>query len=61
LLLHAWCAAPIVEDAVVRGAIFESKEGRHAVLAQVVVDTTGDADLIARSGAISTLTTYTTA
>ena len=51
LLLHAWCAAPIVEDAVVRGAIFESKEGRHAVLAQVVVDTTGDADLIARSGA----------
>ena len=51
LLLHAWCAAPIVEDAVVRGAIFESKEGRHAVLAKVVVDTTGDADLIARSGA----------
>ena len=51
LLLHAWCAAPIVEDAVVRGAIFESKEGRHAILAQVVVDTTGDADLIARSGA----------
>ena len=51
LLLHAWCTAPIVEDGVVRGAIFESKEGRHAVLAKVVVDTTGDADLIARSGA----------
>jgi hypothetical protein len=35
----------------VRGAIFESKEGRHAILAKVVVDTTGDADLISRSGA----------
>ncbi|MGP0091846.1 MAG: FAD-dependent oxidoreductase [Xanthobacteraceae bacterium] len=51
LLLHAWCAAPIVEGDTVRGAIFESKEGRHAVFAKVVVDTTGDADLIARSGA----------
>jgi hypothetical protein len=51
LLLHAWCAAPILEGDTVRGAIFESKEGRHAVFAKVVVDTTGDADLIARSGA----------
>jgi hypothetical protein len=51
LLLHAWCTAPIAKDGVVHGAIFESKEGRHAVLAKVVVDTTGDADLIARSGA----------
>jgi hypothetical protein len=34
----------------VRGAIFESKEGRHAVFAKVVIDTTGDADLIAKSG-----------
>jgi hypothetical protein len=51
LLLHAWCTAPIVDGDAVRGAIFESKEGRHAVLAKIVVDTTGDADLIARSGA----------
>ena len=51
LLLHAWCTAPIVEDGIVKGAIFESKEGRHAVLAKVVVDSTGDADLIARAGA----------
>jgi hypothetical protein len=50
LLLHAWCTAPIVESGVVRGAIFESKEGRYAALAKVVVDTTGDADLIARAG-----------
>jgi len=35
----------------VKGAIFESKEGRHAVFAKVTIDTTGDADLIARAGA----------
>ncbi len=51
LLLHAWCVAPIVAGGAVKGAIFESKEGRHAVLAKIIVDTTGDADLIAGSGA----------
>ena len=51
LLLHAWAAAPIVEDGALRGAIFESKEGRQAILAKIVVDTTGDADLLARAGA----------
>jgi hypothetical protein len=51
LLLHAWCTTPIVEPGAVQGAIFESKEGPHTVLAKVVVDTTGDADLIARAGA----------
>ena len=51
LLFHAWAAAPIVHGNTVKGAVFESKEGRHAVLAKVVVDTTGDADLIARAGA----------
>jgi hypothetical protein len=50
LLLHAWCAAPIVQDGAVRGAVFESKEGRHAVFAKVTIDATGDADLIARAG-----------
>ena len=51
LVLHAWATEPIVEDGVMRGAIFESKAGRQAVLAKVVVDTTGDADLLARAGA----------
>ena len=49
LALHSWAAQPIVEDGSMRGAIFESKEGRQAILAKVVVDTTGDADLIART------------
>ncbi|MDP6706308.1 MAG: FAD-dependent oxidoreductase [Alphaproteobacteria bacterium] len=51
LLLHTWMAAPIVEDGVLKGAIFESKEGRRAVLAKTVVDTTGDGDMYAQSGA----------
>jgi hypothetical protein len=50
LTFHAWAVEPIVEEGVMRGAIFESKEGRQAILAKVVVDTTGDADLLARAG-----------
>jgi hypothetical protein len=51
LMLHCWGAEPIVEDGAVRGAIFESKQGRRAVLAKIVVDATGDGDLFARAGA----------
>src|SRR5262249_46845988 len=51
LLLHAWATQPILEGNVAKGAIFESKEGRHAIMAKVVIDTTGDADLIARTHA----------
>jgi FAD dependent oxidoreductase len=50
LVLHSWAVAPILEDNAVRGAIFESKEGRQAVLAKTVVDTTGDADMLVRAG-----------
>ena len=35
----------------VRGAIFESKQGRRAILAKVVGDATGDGDLFHRAGA----------
>lgn len=51
LVFHTWAAMPIVEDGAVRGAIFESKAGRQAVFARVVVDATGDGDLFARAGA----------
>ncbi len=52
-LFHAWGAMPILEGGAVRGAVFESKEGRRAVLAHVVVDATGDGDLFHRAGAPS--------
>jgi len=51
LVYHCWAAAPLVEGGAVRGAIFESKAGRQALRAKVVVDATGDGDLFARAGA----------
>ena len=51
LLLHAWGAEPVVEGGAVRGCVFESKQGRRAALARIVVDATGDGDLFARAGA----------
>jgi hypothetical protein len=42
---------PLMSEGKVRGAIFESKAGRQAVRAKVVVDATGDGDLFARAGA----------
>ena len=50
-LLHRMCVAPIVEGGAVRGVITESKSGREAILAQRVIDATGDADVAARAGA----------
>lgn len=50
LVFHSWVAAPIVKDGAMKGVIFESKEGRQAIMAKVVIDTTGDADLLAGAG-----------
>ncbi len=50
LVFHSWAAMPVVEDGCVKGVIFESKEGRRAILADVIVDTTGDGDIFARAG-----------
>jgi hypothetical protein len=49
-LLHSWVAEPLIEGRRVRGVAFESKEGRRAILADVVIDATGDLDLCARAG-----------
>ena len=43
--------APIMEGAKVKGVIVESKQGRHAILARMTVDATGDGDVAARAGA----------
>lgn len=51
LRLHSWYSAPLVEDGRVRGAVFETKAGRQAVLADVVIDTTGDLDVAVGAGA----------
>jgi len=50
-LFHTVIVDSIVEDGAIRGVIVESKAGRHAILAKVVVDATGDADVCAKAGA----------
>lgn len=51
VLYHCWGTRPIVENNVMKGVIFESKEGRKVVLAKVVIDATGDGDLFRQTGA----------
>lgn len=51
LLLHSWAVATIQEGNEVKGVVFESKSGRQALLADVVIDTTGDGDIFAFAGA----------
>jgi hypothetical protein len=55
-MLHRQFVAPIIEDGAIAGIITESKAGREAILARRVIDATGDADVVARSGAPTYLT-----
>lgn len=50
LLLHAWGCEPVLEAGRVAGVTFQSKAGRFAVKARVVIDTTGDLDLASAAG-----------
>jgi len=49
--LHSWGTEPIMDGNTVKGVIFESKSGRQAVLGKVVIDSTGDGDLLPYAGA----------
>ena len=51
VLFHCWCVAPLVTDGKVEGVIFESKEGRFALKADITIDCTGDGDIFANAGA----------
>ena len=51
VMCHCWGTRPILEGGTVKGVIYESKEGRKAVLAKVVIDATGDGDLYSQTGA----------
>jgi glycine/D-amino acid oxidase-like deaminating enzyme len=50
LLFHMWGADAVVEGDRVRGVVFQSKAGREAILADVVIDATGDGDVLASAG-----------
>lgn len=49
-MLHRMVVSPIMEGTTIRGVITESKAGREAILARIVIDGTGDADLVHRAG-----------
>jgi hypothetical protein len=51
LLYGAVAAGAIEEDGALRGIIVETKSGREAIRARVVVDASGDADVAAAAGA----------
>ena len=44
-------AAPLIVDGKLGGVIVESKQGRTAIRAKIVIDATGDGDVAARAGA----------
>jgi len=51
LLLHSLGCRAIVEQNQIKGVFFESKSGRQAILAKIVIDTTGDGDIYSSAGA----------
>jgi len=51
VLFHCWAVAAVREGDAVTGVVFESKEGRMALLAAAVIDCTGDGDVFALAGA----------
>jgi len=51
LYLHSWGTRPIMDGHTVKGVFIENKSGRQAILAKVVIDSTGDGDLLQAAGA----------
>ena len=49
--LHSWYSAPVMDGDTVRGVICETKTGPQAVLGDIVIDASGDADVAAGAGA----------
>ena len=51
VMCHSLGTKPIMEGNTIKGVIYESKEGRKAILAKIVIDATGDGDLYSQTGA----------
>jgi len=48
---HTWFADVAVEDGRIAAVFVESKNGREAIVPSVVIDASGDGDVVARAGA----------
>lgn len=60
LRLHSWFSQALTENGVAKGVICDTKSGREAILADVVIDATGDLDVAASAGVPHTGGTYIT-
>jgi hypothetical protein len=50
VLFYTFCAGVVMEGDELKGVIVESKAGREAILAKVIIDCSGDADVAYRAG-----------
>lgn len=50
VVYHAWAAGAVMDGRTIRGIFAESKSGRRALLAKVVIDCTGDGDVFHWAG-----------
>jgi hypothetical protein len=50
ILFHTYFCAPILKNNTICGVIVENKSGRQAIMAKIVIDASGDADVAARCG-----------
>jgi len=50
LRLYSFASEAVMEGNAIKGVIIESKSGREAILAKIVIDATGDGDIAARAG-----------
>ena len=51
MLMYTMACQPVMEGDAIKGVIVENKGGSSAILAKVVIDSTGDGDIAARAGA----------
>lgn len=51
LLFHSWACEALLDGSRLRGATVQTKSGRAAILADVVIDATGDGDILTAAGA----------
>jgi hypothetical protein len=50
MMLQTWAEKPLVKENICEGIIVDNKSGRLAILAKVVIDSTGDGDIAAAAG-----------
>jgi len=55
MIFHAFAVDTVMKNDSISGIIIESKEGRQAILADMVIDASGDGDVAARAGADFTI------